>query len=60
MNDTYLINGSGLFFFNSRLDNKVKIEILNWYNNLSKEEKKFVDILRNEASDEAIFFANGD
>jgi len=52
-----LINGSGLFFFNSRLDDTIKLEILKWYKSLPGEHKKYVDILRTEASDEAEFFA---
>ena len=55
-----LINGSGLFFWNTMLDNNTKLEIVNWYNSLSKEEQKYVDILRDEAKEDAYFSANED
>ena len=58
--DEFLINGSGLFFFKSRLDNKKKLEIVNWYKNLSDEHREFVDIIRSEAIDETDFFSQGD
>jgi hypothetical protein len=53
-----LINGSGLFFFKSTLDIRMKEKIYNWYNSLSEEDRKFVDILREETKDESEFFAN--
>lgn len=59
-NDFRLIDGSGLFFWNSSLDYETKLKIVNWYNNLSEEDKRYVDILRAEASDEAEFYANED
>ena len=55
--DDVLINGSGLFFFNSRLDEDLKLKIVKWYKNLSETDKKYVDILRNEASDESEYFS---
>lgn len=55
-----VINGSGLFFWNSTLDDNIKLEIVNWYNSLPPNEKKFVDILRNEVSDESEYFSRGD
>jgi len=58
--DGFLINGSGLFFFKSRLDNKKKLEITKWYKNLSDEHREFVDIIRSEAIDETDFFSGGD
>ena len=58
--DIFLINGSGLFFFDSRLSDEMKLKIVNWYCNLSATDKEFVDILRTEAIDEADYFANGD
>lgn len=52
-----LISNSGLFFFNTSLDNKIKLEIIEWYNSLSDRDKNFVDILRREAADEATYFS---
>jgi hypothetical protein len=49
----YLINGSGLFFWNSTLSKEKKLEIIKWYNHLNLNEREYVDILRNEAKDEA-------
>ena len=42
------INGSGLFFFNSTLEEKKKVEILDWYESLPKEQKEYVSILMKE------------
>lgn len=58
--DEFLINGSGLFFFRSRLDDRKKLEIAKWYKNLSDEHREFVDIIRSEAIDETDFFSSGD
>ena len=58
--DRFLIDGSGLFFFNTRLDDETKLKIVKWYKNLSDDDKKYVDILRNEASDESDYFSQGD
>jgi len=58
--DKFLINGSGLFFFKSRLDDKKKLEIAKWYKNLSDEHREFVDIIRSEAIDETDFFSGDD
>jgi len=55
--DMYLINGSGLFFFKSNLDGPTQLKIVKWYNNLSDEDRKYVDLLRSEASDNADFFS---
>ena len=54
------INGSGLFFFQTDLEANKQLEILNWHNSLTKQQKEFVRILRHEASEEAEFFAQGD
>jgi hypothetical protein len=51
--DQYKINGSGLFFFNSSVNDKIKIEVLNWYNELSQRERDYINILRNEAREES-------
>lgn len=56
--DEQQINGSGLFFFRSSLPTNRKIEILNWYNTLSQEQKDFVMDLRIEAMNESEFFSN--
>ena len=58
--DRFLIDGSGLFFFNTRLDDETKLKITKWYKNLSDDDRKYVDILRNEASDESEYFSQGD
>jgi hypothetical protein len=58
MDDNYLVNGCGLFFFNSKLKKNDKLNILNWYNGLSKEHKNYVDILRNEAIDDSEFYSD--
>lgn len=58
--DRFLIDGSGLFFFKSRLDDETKLKIVKWYKNLSDDDRKYVDILRNESSDEADYFSQGD
>ena len=55
--EVFLINGSGLFFFKSRLDDKKKLEIVKWYNNLSDKQREFVDIIRSEAINETDFFS---
>jgi len=55
--DKFLINGSGLFFFKSKLDELTQLKIVKWYNNLSDEDRKYVDLLRSEASDNADFFS---
>ena len=58
--DRFLIDGSGLFFFNTSLDDETKLKITKWYKNLSDDDRKYVDILRNEASDESEYFSQGD
>jgi hypothetical protein len=55
--DMFLINGSDLFFFNSSLDNKIKLDIVKWYKNLTDKYREFVDILRNEITDEEDYYA---
>ena len=51
-----IINDSELFFFNSNIDTKTKLNIVMWYNNLSDVDRKYVDILRKEASSEMEYF----
>lgn len=46
-----LINGSGLFWWNSDINKEKKLEIVKWYNNLSKIDRDYVDILRRESAD---------
>ena len=58
--DQFLIDGSGLFFFNTRLDDETKLKITKWYKKLSDDDRKYVDILRNESSDESEYFSQGD
>jgi hypothetical protein len=48
--DQNLINGSGLFHWNSSIKDDVKLKMVKWYNNLSSEERQYVDDLRNEAA----------
>ena len=57
-NHSELINGSGLFFWNSDLDEDTKLKIVIWYKSLSAENKKYVDILRSEARDDENFSCN--
>ena len=58
--DRFLIDGSGLFFFNTRLDDETKLKITKWYKNLSDVDRGYVDILRSESSDESEYFSQGD
>ena len=52
--EEYSINGSGLFNWNSDLSEEEKLDIINWFNNLSTKEKEYIMILRDEArADEA-------
>lgn len=53
-----LVNGSGLFFWNSNVTLDKKVEIVNWYNEQNKEVKEMIDILKSEASDDASFEYN--
>jgi hypothetical protein len=55
--DREKIDGSGLFFWNSSLPDTEKLELVEWYKGLSKEDQSKVDKLRSEATDEADFFA---
>jgi len=55
-----LINGSGLFFFLSNIEDDKKIQIIKWYKSLSQDEQDYVDILRSESSDETDYFHNDD
>lgn len=48
--DEILINGSGLFYFDSGLSDETKLKIVKWYNELPKEQREYVDILREEKS----------
>ncbi len=50
VSDDYIINGSGLFHWNSSIKKDVKLKMIEWYNNLSSEEKQYVDDLRHEAA----------
>jgi hypothetical protein len=50
--DEYLINGSELFHWNSKIEKRKKLEIVKWYKNLSEKDRDFVDILRRESENE--------
>lgn len=52
-----LINGSGLFFFKTDVDEITQLEIVKWYKNLSENDRYYVDTLINEAKSEADFFS---
>lgn len=51
------VDGSRLFFFKSQLSDKQKVAIVDWFNGLSKEHRDYVDILRSEKEDDALFFS---
>ena len=44
------IDSSGLFHWNSLLDDDIKLKMLKWYNNLSEEEKQYIEDFRREAA----------
>lgn len=44
-----IINGSGLFNWNSSIKKDVKLKMIKWYNSLSLEEQEYVNDLRQEA-----------
>lgn len=50
VSDDFIINGCGLFHWNSSIKKEVKLKMIEWYNNLSSEEKQYVDDLRHEAA----------
>lgn len=50
VSEDFIINGSGLFHWNSSIKKEVKLKMIEWYNNLSSEEKEYVDDLRHEAA----------
>lgn len=52
-----IINGSGLFGFLSKQNDDYKLEVIEWYNALPPRERGYVDTIRSEAVDEAVFFA---
>ena len=52
------INGSGLFFFKSKLTEEKQLEILKWYRALPKWQQEYVDTLIQEGKDDADFFSN--
>lgn len=47
--ERYLINGSELFHWKSRVPDEEKLRILNWYKSLSQQERNDIDILRSES-----------
>jgi hypothetical protein len=54
--EIHAINGSGLFYWNTHLDDQTKSKIFNWYKSLSEEQREFVDILRHEHADDQSFY----
>lgn len=57
---SYRINGSGLFHFKSRLSQREKTEILDWFDSLTIKQKGFVMTLRREVMEETEFFSNSE
>ena len=53
--DTLQINGCGMFNWNSSLSKSRKVEILNWYEKLSEQEKRYIQELRQESYESAVF-----
>ena len=50
VSDEFIINGSGLFHWNSSLTKETKLKMVSWYNNLSSEEKQYIDDFRHESA----------
>jgi hypothetical protein len=50
VSDDFLINGSGLFHWNSSIKKDVKLKMIEWYNNLSSVEQQYIDDFRHEAA----------
>lgn len=48
----------GLFSTCSYLNKDIKIQILNWYKTLTKEQKGFIDVIKDEQKEEAIYQQN--
>ena len=53
-------NNVFLFSTCSYLNKDIKIQILNWYKTLNKEQKGFIDIIKDEQKEEAIYQKNLD
>jgi len=47
-----LVNGSGLFHWNSSVKDEEKLEIVKWYKSLDDKFKKYINILRDESYDD--------
>lgn len=58
--NSIIIDGFGLFTFNSQTSESYKLEIVNWYKALTPKEKEYVDLLRIEAVDSANYDRNAD
>ena len=43
--DNYTIDVSGLFHWNSSIEKEIKLKMIEWYNNLSSEERQYVEDL---------------
>jgi len=50
--EKFLINGSELFHWQSRVRDEEKLRILNWYKSLSQKERDDIDILRENSYSE--------
>ena len=48
--DNYTIDVSGLFHWNSSIEKEIKLKMIECYNNLSSEERQYVEDLRHEAA----------
>jgi len=58
--EQFLIDGSGLFHWNSSLSEETQLEVVKWYNSLDDQQKKYVDILRDESNDKGYEVGAGD
>ena len=50
VSDDCIISDSGLFHWNSSIKKEIKLKMVEWYDNLSSEERQYVDDLRHEAA----------
>ncbi len=54
------LNGSGLFFFKTRISEERQLEILHWYRSLTDKERMYIDDMRDETRYDAEFFSHED
>lgn len=52
VDEKFLINGSELFHWQSRVPDEEKLRIINWYKSLSQQERDDIDILRDNSYSE--------